>query len=37
LGTNANATQENSWIQTQLNDLQAAIEKLTERLNTSGK
>lgn len=37
LGVNANSTQGDSWLQTQLNNLQAAIEKLTERLNTSGK
>lgn len=30
LGTNAN--QGNSWIKNQLNELQAAIQKLTERL-----
>lgn len=32
-GLNANPSQENSWIQTQLNDLQAAIQRLTERLD----
>ena len=37
MGVNASSTQENSWLQTQFNNLHAAIEKLTERLNTSGK
>ena len=37
LGVNASLTQGNSWIQTQFNNLHAAIEKLTERLNASGK
>ena len=32
-GVNATPTQDNSWIQNQLNDLQAAIQKLTERLD----
>jgi len=31
-GLGINASQENSWLQTQLSDLQAAIEKLTEKL-----
>jgi len=31
-GSNSN-TQDNSWIQNQLNGLQAAIQKLTERLD----
>jgi hypothetical protein len=35
-GIGANTPQGNSWIQTQLNDLQAAIQRLTERLD-SGK
>ena len=37
LGVNADSTQGNPWLQTQFNNLHAAIEKLTERLNTSGK
>lgn len=32
-GLGINANQSNSWIQNQLNDLQAAIQKLTERLD----
>jgi hypothetical protein len=32
-GLGINANQENSWLQTQLSDLQAAIEKLTEQLS----
>lgn len=31
-GTGINASQDNSWLQTQIRDLQAAVEKLTERL-----
>lgn len=31
-GLGANAAQGNSWIQKQLNDLQAVIQRLTERL-----
>jgi len=30
-----NANQGDSWIQTQLNELQAAIQKLTERLDAN--
>ena len=32
-GLGVNTNQGNSWLQTQLSDLQAAIEKLTKRLN----
>jgi hypothetical protein len=32
-GLGVNANQENSWLETQLNNLQAAIQKLTERLD----
>ena len=34
-GLGVNAGQGNSWIQNQLNDLQAAIQKLTERLDNN--
>lgn len=34
-GLGANTNQGNSWIQNQLNDLQAAIQKLTERLDNN--
>ncbi len=33
VGSGPNTSQGNSWIQTQLNDLQAAIQRLTERLD----
>lgn len=35
LDANTNGTQENSWIQTQLDNLQAAIQRLTDRLDNS--
>ncbi len=34
-GLGINANQGNSWIQNQLNELQAAIQKLTERLDAN--
>ncbi len=36
-GTGSNNTQDNSWLQNQLNNLQAAIQKLTERLDGTKK
>jgi len=33
VSSNATPAQDNSWIQNQFNDLQAAIQKLTERLD----
>lgn len=34
-GINATPTQDNSWIQNRLDELQAAIQKLTERLDAN--